>query len=350
MSLHASFRADIGLLDLELSVEVKAGELVAVLGPNGAGKTSLLRALAGLLPLTEGRVELDGEVLEDVDNNIFVPVRERSVGFVFQDYLLFPHLSVLENVAFGLRAHGWSRAKARASATEWLDDLGLGRHAHAKPDALSGGQSQRVALARALAIRPRLLLLDEPMAALDAGARVEMRRTLIDQLRRFDGTRLLVTHDPIEALTLADRVAVIEEGRLVQSGLPHELRTRPRSDYVANLVGVNLFHGRAAGDAVVLDSGERLAVAQSHHGDVLAVVHPRAVALYRERPAGTPRNVWQGIVAGVEPWHDRLRVRIEGDIPVVAEVTPAAASDLGLAEGVPVWASVKATEFEVYAA
>jgi molybdate transport system ATP-binding protein len=350
MSLTAHVRTDVGPLALDVGIEVATGELVTVLGPNGAGKTSLLRALAGLLPLREGRVVLDGDVLEDAKENVYVPVRNRSVGFVFQDYLLFPHLSVIENVAFGLRARGVSRNEARSSAMNWLEDMGLAAYSDSKPGNLSGGQAQRVALARALVTRPRLLLLDEPLAALDVTARAEMRRNMVTHLRNFEGARLLVTHDPIEALSLADRVLVIEGGRVVQTGHADELRNRPRSDYVANLVGVNFFRGRASGTSVVLAAGEEITLAETHHGDVLAVVHPRAVSLFKERPDGTPRNVWPGTVEGMEGIHDRVRVRVGGRVPIVAEVTPAAVSSLALAEGVSVWVSIKATEFEVFPA
>jgi molybdate transport system ATP-binding protein len=348
MSLEATFRTDIGSLDLDFSIGVRTGELVTLLGPNGSGKTTVLRSIAGLVPLTEGRVVLDGEVLEDTGVATYVPVEKRSIGFVFQDYLLFPHLSALENVAFGLRARGHARDAARAAAVEWLERMGLKEHSASKPHALSGGQAQRVALARALAIRPRLLLLDEPLAALDAGARAEIRRYLVMQLQAFGGTRMLVTHDPLEALTFADRVVVLENGKVVQSGPPHDLRERPRSSYVADLVGLNLFRGHARGHHVTLSPGEELTIAQSQAGDVFAVVHPRAVALYRERPEGTPRNVWPGVIDGMEGLDDRVRVRISGAVPVVAEVTRSAVSTLELAPGTRVWVSIKATEVTVY--
>jgi molybdate transport system ATP-binding protein len=348
VSLEAALRADLGSLQLEVDVSVGTGELVAVLGPNGAGKTTFLRAVAGLVPLTEGRVVLDGEILEDARAGVRVPVEKRSIGFVFQDYLLFPHLSALENIAFGLRARGSARAEARAAALNWLEQMGLGWHSDSRPGALSGGQAQRVALARALAIRPRLLLLDEPLAALDAGARVEMRRNLLAQLRAFEGTRILVTHDPIEALSLADRVVVIEDGGVAQCGSPDELRERPRTNYVANLVGANLFRGNARGHRVTLSTGGELTIAQSHTGAVFAVVHPRAVALYKQRPEGTPRNIWSGVIDGLEQFDDRVRVRVSGDVPVVAEITPSAVSALELAEGTNVWVSIKASELTVY--
>ena len=350
MSLEGSVQLTLGRLRLEAEVAVATGELVVLLGPNGAGKTTLLRALAGLVALERGRVVLDGAVLEDTAAGTWVPTERRPVGFVFQDYLLFPHLSALENVAFGLRARGLGRAEARRRAAAWLDRVGLAAHAGSRPRALSGGQAQRVALARAMVGQPRLLLLDEPLAALDAATRTELRRDLRRHLASFDGTRLLVTHDPLEALALADRLVVLEDGRVTQTGSPSEVSGRPRSRYVAELVGVNLYRGRAEGAAIELEGGGRLIAADGHRGQVFAAVHPRAVALHRHRPEGTPRNSWPGTADALEVIGDRVRVRMTGRVPIVAEVTPAAASELRLADGGPVWATVKATEVTVYPA
>jgi molybdate transport system ATP-binding protein len=340
MSLEARVGLALGRLELEAELAVATGELVVLLGPNGAGKTTLLRALAGLVALERGRVVLDGAVLEDTGDGAWVPTERRPVGFVFQDYLLFPHLSALENVAFGLRARGLGRAEARRRAAAWLDRVGLAAHAGARPRALSGGQAQRVALARAMVCEPRLLLLDEPLAALDAATRAEVRRDLRRQLASFDGTRLLVTHDPLEAMALADRLVVLEHGRVTQTGSPAEVSERPRSGYVAELVG----------GAVELAGGGRLIVTGDHRGAVFASVHPRAVALHRRVPEGTPRNVLAGTADSVDVVGDRVRVRIVGQVPIVAEVTPAAVGELHLADGGPVWASVKATEVTVYPA
>jgi molybdate transport system ATP-binding protein len=350
MSLEASVRVSVGDLAINVELEIATGELVVLLGPNGAGKTSLLRALAGLLPLEDGSVALDGEVLEAPGAGVRVPPERRPIGFVFQDYLLFPHMTVLENVAFGLRARGASRTDGRRVGAAWLERMDLARFASARPGALSGGQAQKVALARALVMRPRLLLLDEPLAALDAGTRLEMRRELVRELKEFEGTRLLVTHDPLEAMTLGDRLVVLEEGRVVQSGTPRELRERPRSDYVAGLVGLNLFRGSAAGGTVILNGGAELVAPGTGTGDVYAAVHPRAVALYKSKPEGSPRNVWQGTIAGLDLEGDRARVTVSGPVRVVAEVTRDAASDLRLTQGQLVWASIKATEIEVYPA
>jgi molybdate transport system ATP-binding protein len=350
MSLEARLRLTLGQLRLDVELAVGAGELVVLLGPNGAGKTTLLRALAGLVPLEDGRVVLDGVVLDDPAAGVHVPTERRPIGFVFQDYLLFPHLSALENVAFGLRARGLGRTEARRRAAGWLDRVGLAGQAGARPRALSGGQAQRVALARSMVADPRLLLLDEPLAALDAATRTALRRELRRHLASFDGSRLLVTHDPLEAIALADRLVVLEAGRITQAGTAEEVRRRPRSPYVAELVGVNLFQGRAGGGAIRLQGGGTLVAAGDHLGEVFAAVHPRAVALHRHRPEGTPRNVWAGTADTVEVVGDRVRVRVAGPVPVVAEVTPAAAAELRLADGGPVWATVKATEVAVYPA
>ena len=350
--LRAAVRVVRGDLVVDVDLAVGPGEVVALLGPNGAGKTTLLRAIAGLERLAAGSVTLDGVVLEDAATGVRVAPERRPVAMVFQDGRLFPHLSAADNVAFGLRTRGVARRQARARALEWLDRVGLPDRAGARPGALSGGQAQRVALARALAVEPRVLLLDEPLAALDATSRVEMRRELRRHLASFPGVRLLVTHDPLEAMAVADRLVVVEDGRVVQAGLPAELTARPRSRYVADLAGVNLFRGEASAGGVTLAGGFllRAADAAASGGAVLAVVHPRAVSLHPARPEGTPRNVWAGTVESVDPEGDRVRVRVGGPLPVVAEVTPAAVADLGLAPGSPVWAAVKAAEVAVYPA
>jgi len=350
VSLDAAVRVLVGTLELDMHVTIDEGEVVALLGPNGAGKTTLLQAIAGLVPISAGRVELDGKVLEDAATGLYLPTEKRSIGFVFQEYLLFPHLTVVENVAFGLRARGVGGSEARARAADWLERVDLAAYANAKPTELSGGQRQRVALARALAPDPRVLLLDEPLAALDVTARAAVRRDLKKHLASFRGIRLIVTHDPLEAAVLADRLIVIEQGRHVQTGTPVEVTEHPRSRYVADLVGVNLLRGKADHGAVRLADGTVVSAADAVAGEVFAVVHPRAVALHRMRPEGSPRNVWPGQVNGVELYGDRARVRVDGKLQLVAEVTPAALADLRLGEGGEVWMSFKATDVAVYAA
>jgi molybdate transport system ATP-binding protein len=350
MSLDAAVRLSLGVLDLQMELTIGEGEVVVLLGPNGAGKTTLLRAVAGLASFRAGHVRLDGEVLEDVATGEYVPTERRSIGVVFQDYLLFPHLSALDNVAFGLRSRGTGRRVAAEKARHWLDHVGLGSYTHAKPAELSGGQRQRVALARALAPDPRLLLLDEPLAALDVTTRAEVRRDLKHHLASFPGLRLVVTHDPLEAAALADRLVVMEEGRLVQTGTAAEVTERPRSRYVADLVGVNLLRGQADHGSVRIPGGPVVAAVGAESGDVFAVIHPRAVAVHRQRPEGSPRNVWPGRASGIELIGDRVRVRIDGEVRLVAEVTTAALKDLELDKGGVVWVSFKATDVGVYPA
>jgi molybdate transport system ATP-binding protein len=350
MSLDAQVRVRRGTFELAVDLAVSPGETVAVLGPNGSGKTTLLHALAGLVPLDAGRVALDGVVLEDPAAGTAVAAERRPVAVVFQDLLLFPHLSALDNVAFGARCHGRSRGEARRVARDWLGRMGLEDRARARPDALSGGQAQRVALARALAVEPRLLLLDEPLAAVDVQARAQLRRDLRRHLASFAGVRLLVTHDPLEAFALADGVIVLEHGRVVQRGTPADVTARPRSRWVADLAGVNLFRGHADGTRVALAGGGELVVAERLTGDVFAVIHPRAVALLRAVPEGTPRNVWRGAIEEVDSEGPIARIRVATTPPIVAEVTTAAVEALALAPGDEVWATVKATEIVLYPA
>ncbi|MDQ1449337.1 MAG: molybdate transport system ATP-binding protein [Actinomycetota bacterium] len=349
MSLDASVRVSLDDFSLEVELQVDDGEMLAVLGPNGSGKTTLLRTLSGLLPIDDGRISIDGRVVDDPAADTFIPAEERPVGFVFQDYLLFGHLGALDNVAFGLRERGSRRSAARARARTLLREVGVDVNPAARPGELSGGQAQRVALARALATEPTLLLLDEPLAALDVQTRVETRQLLRDVLARFAGARVLVTHDPIDAFTLADRLLIVENGRPVQQGRPDEVLNNPRSAYVAELAGVNLYRGRAAGDQIRV-GGEVVVAADAHDGDVLAIIPPHAVVLHRARPEGSARNVWPGTIIGIERTGGRVRVRVAGPMPIIAEVTAAAIGALGLTEGSEVWAAVKATEVDVHPA
>lgn len=345
--LEASVRLQRGSLDLDVAVTAAPGEVVGVLGPNGAGKSSLLDALAGVVR-HDGAVVLDGVVLDGP--GVHVPAERRRIGVVHQDLLLFPHLTALGNVAYGLRSRGVPRREARARARTWLERVGLADFASARPAALSGGQAQRVALARALATDPALLLLDEPLSALDVDARDATRRVLRRHLDAFRGPCLVVTHDPLDAITLADRLVVVEDGRVTSEGTVAEITSRPRTPWVARLVGVNLFRGRAAGHRLTLPSGATLTTASEAAGDAFAIVHPHAVALHRRRPEGSPRNVWRARVAAVDRHGDRVRVRLDGQVPLVAEVTPAAVAALDLADGGDVWVAVKATEVDVYPA
>jgi molybdate transport system ATP-binding protein len=355
--LVADIVVDVGAFTVQVSLAVAPGEVTCVLGPNGAGKTTLLRALAGLAPITSGRIVLDGDVLDDPAAGVFRPAHRRPVGVVFQDYLLFPHLSARDNVAFGLRARERTgRRRARQIADGWLDRFGLADHAGRRPGQLSGGQAQRVALARALAPVPRLLLLDEPLAALDVATRSDVRAHLARTLAAAPTPVLLVTHDPLDAMILADRIVILEAGRIVQEGPAAEVARRPRTRYVARLVGLNLYAGTASGDLVTLDGGGQLHVPADSPPPgqgtaVLVAIRPTAVAVYTgQPPQGSPRNVLAGPVETLEPFGDRVRVSIASEPPIHADITAAALADLRLAPGTPVWATIKATDLTVYPA
>ncbi|GGY54573.1 ABC transporter permease [Streptomyces omiyaensis] len=328
-----------------LALDAAPGTTIAVVGPNGAGKTTLLRALLGLTPRAHAELRLGDE---DVTA---LPPHRRRVAWVPQDGALFPHLSALANTAYGLRAQGVPRAEARREAQGWLDRLGVGGLGHRRPAQLSGGQAQRVALARALAARPRLLVLDEPLAALDQTTRAHVRHTLRTHLAGFGGVCLIVTHDPVEAVSLADRVLVLQDGRALQDAAPAEVTRHPRSPWVARMLGRNAWPGTATPDGLALDGGGVLVAAEPPPPGTpaLAIVAPEAVSLHRERPAGSPRNVWPGTVREITTSGSRLRVLVTSEEApdLVAEITPQAAAELGLADGVPVWSSVKATETTV---
>jgi molybdate transport system ATP-binding protein len=347
MSLSAHVVVQRGALSLDVEIQVADGEVLAVLGPNGAGKSTLLRVLAGLLPPDGGSVVLDGS--EVWDGAEHVPAHRRPLGMVFQDHLLFPHLSVTENVAFGLRTRGVGKALARTTADAWLARVGLEGLGGRRPGQLSGGQAQRAALARALVGDPRVLLLDEPLSALDARTRLTVRAELRRHLAEFAGSTVLVTHDPVDAMALADRVVVVEDGRVVQAGTPAEVNRHPRTDYVARLVGLSLLPGTGAGRSVRLDNGGEVAVAEEASGPVFAAVRPESVALYLARPDGSPRNVWPATLVGATPHGATVRCELAGEVPLVADVTATAFAELGLVPGAPVWATVKASEVAVYA-
>jgi molybdate transport system ATP-binding protein len=339
-----------GGFTLRAAVTVAPGEVLAVLGPNGAGKSTLLAAVAGLTPLSGGRIRLDGVTLDDADSGTFVEAAHRPVGFVFQDHRLFPHLSVLDNVAFSPRVRGLGRASSRAVAVEWLERLGLAELARRRPGDLSGGQAQRVALGRALAGDPALLLLDEPLSALDARTRLDVQGELKRHLADFTGPSLLVTHDPLEALVLADRLLVLEHGRVVQEGTPAEVARRPATEYVARLVGLNLYPGTADGARVVLDGGGAFVVPDhDERGQVLVALRPSAVVVSTSAPVvSSVRNTWPATITGLTLLTDRVRLDLEGEPSALVDVTPAAVAELGLDAGQRVWLSAKATELEVY--
>ena len=300
--IDVAVRLTRGALDLDARLTAEPGDVVALVGPNGAGKSTLLRAVAD----------------------------QTDAGLVFQDRLLFPTMTALDNVAFGL--HPLRRKEARRQAAEWLARFDLSDVAGLKPHALSGGQAARVALARALARQPTVLLLDEPFAGVDVAARVDVRRA-VRQAAAPDRVTVLVTHEPVDVLALATKVVVLENGRITQTGTVDDVRTRPRSPWAARMAGLNLL---PAHQVTATGTGE------------FAVIHPRSVTLSKDRPATSARNAWAGAVTDVDFEGDRVRVRIHGDVDLVAEITPSAVEDLGIAEGTPLWASVKATEVDVY--
>jgi molybdate transport system ATP-binding protein len=333
-SLHLRIAHDLRSFRLELELDV-GSETVALAGPSGAGKTTVLRAIAGLVSPDEARIECSGEVWFDSDRDHDLPPEERSVGLVFQEYALFPHLTVEQNVAYG----------GRARARELVERLGLGALADLRPDSLSGGERQRVALARALARQPKVLLLDEPLAALDAQTRTSVRGELREHLRALRLPTVLVTHDYADAAALADRIAVMVEGRIVQLGKAAELIAAPASTFVADFTGGNLLSGRARAGRdglteVLLADGTRLLSTDRAEGDVGAVVYPWEIAVARSAPADSTQNHVHATVVSLVPVGNRVRVRVG---PLTAEITAASAERLGLQPGDTVVASFKAT-------
>lgn len=338
-------------LDARLSAQ--AGSVTAVLGPNGAGKSTLLRALAGLVPIDRGRICLGDRVVDEPERRLWVPAERREIGVVFQDYRLFPTMTVRDNVAFAAMARGRSREAARADADQWLARFEMTAFADRRPARLSGGQAQRVALVRALAAGPELLLLDEPLAALDVAMRGVTREELRSYVRAFAGPTLLVTHDPLDALLLADQVVVIEGGRVTQRADPVTIASRPATAYVAGLSGLNHYRGRLEDGAVRLEHGGTLiaATVPADALDVLIALSPSAITVHSQEPsAGSARNTWPGRVRGIQQLGDRVRLDVAGAPDAVVDVTAAAVTALHLSPGSEVWLSAKATEVTAYPA
>jgi molybdate transport system ATP-binding protein len=332
-TLSTDFSLALRSFELRLALEVE--RTVALVGPSGAGKSTILRVIAGLTRPDSGRVALDGDVWLDVARRVDRKPDERRVGLVFQEYALFPHLSVQANVAYG--------GKERAG--ELLERFAISHLARTRPDELSGGERQRVALARAIARDPGVLLLDEPLAALDAHTKADVRVELQELLRELELPTLIVTHDYEDAAALADTVGVIVEGDLRQLGSPRELVARPRDPFVAALTGANLLHGLAAPGEngltnVRLESGELVYSTDPGDGNVGVVVYPWDVSVGRVHADDSAMNLLRGEIASVVHLGNRVRVRVG---PLTAEVTAASAERLELARGGPAFVSFKAT-------
>ncbi|GAA4486628.1 ATP-binding cassette domain-containing protein [Rhodococcus olei] len=336
------------------------GEVLAVLGPNGAGKSTLLGLIAGLLRPDDGIVTVGGRTLTDTGSGVFVPPHDRGVALLSQQALLFPHMTAAANVAFAPRSRGLSRSASRQVAAHWLRQVDAEDLAARRPSQLSGGQAQRIAIARALAAEPRLLLLDEPMAALDIAVTPALRGLLRRILREQRRTAVIVTHDLLDALALADRVIVVESGRVVESGHVRDVLAAPRSAFAARIAGVNLVGGTMAGPGVletswgVTVSGSVDAGGPAAGGSGVALFAPSAVAVHTEAPHASPRNVFEVTIAELETHGAAIRVHAEanpdGSTGPVADVTPAAVAELDLAPGRRVWFAVKAQEVSLHPA
>lgn len=334
---------------LDIRLTLAPGEKVAVLGPNGAGKSTLLGVVGGLVRPDRGQARLDGQVLFDIDDTVstWTPPYARGTALLAQDALLFPHLSARENVEFGPRSAGRTRRQARATAQRWLAEVDAATLADRRPGQLSGGQAQRVAIARALATEPRLLVLDEPMAALDVTTAAAVRRLLRRVLA--DRTALVATHDVLDALLLADRVIVLEDGRIVEDGPAAAVLARPRSRFGARIAGLNVVAGPVVDGAVRGPDGT--IVRGMPDGPLVdgeqavAVFHPSTVGVFTSEPVGSPRTVVSATVRDLEPRGAQVRVTTDR---FGADVTPAAVAELGLMPGRRVYLAVKASEVAVY--
>ena len=341
-----------GGLELDAALEVGAGCTLALVGESGAGKTSLLRGLAGIDRVDSGSIAVGGSTWLDTARRIDLAPDRRNLGWVGQEPALFPHLSALDNVAFGLRASGAAAGRARAKALALMDELGIAALGPSRPHDLSGGERQRVALARALVLEPALLLLDEPFSALDPGTRRGMRGLLKAALLAHRPITICVTHSPMEALALGERIAVMEGGRIVQEGTAGDLLRRPRSSVVAEFLGLNFHRGTIAArheDGLVdvrTAAGAIAAVDPGGDGEVFVAISPREIVLSLERPAGSARNIFEGPISEIAPEPpagERVRVAIASAPPLVAELTRSAVADLGLVPGGRVFAAFKAT-------
>jgi molybdate transport system ATP-binding protein len=379
--LIAALDTHLNTFHLDLSFSAETGRTTVLLGESGAGKSTVLRLLAGLLYPQRGHISLEGVTYFDSERHIAISPQERPFGYVFQDYTLFPHLNVFENVAFGLRAQHLPRQVVRERVSQGLEQVHLIGFDQRRPSQLSGGQQQRVAIARALALRPQLLLLDEPLAALDVQTRREVRQELRQILSTAGITTVMVTHQYLEALLFGYHIMVLEQGRVIQQGSQHDLMQYPRSSYVAELVGMNFFRGRvlqcetSALCTIQLqrngEPGIEVSAALEEHAqatnmpglgdEAYVLVDPRSITLYQSLPDSSARNIFHGKIVqllhlgagtGNGSKHDgRVRVSIHIDDsapPLIAEITEASAARMELSEGKGIYATFKATEARAY--
>lgn len=326
-------------LTLDVELQLQHGEVIAVLGPNGAGKTSLLHALLGWLELESGWIMVDGEVIDSPDTDSYVPPQHRPFGMVFQDGLLFPHMSVEKNILFGAGKDFNLKPLAESlQANELLAKF---------PSELSAGERQRAAIARSLAARPKVLFLDEPFSALDIQGKRRGRSLLKEALAIEVSGCLMVTHDLVDAFTLADRVMIIEGGKLTQFDVPDRIRSRPGSEWIADLVGWNYYEGIGEGSVVTLPHGTTIFTAQDDlDGPTSISINPASVSIFKSQPSGSPRNSWLSSIQNIEILDGRARVSLVGEIDICADITTAAANELRQSISSEVWVSVKATEVD----
>lgn len=348
--MRFDFRAVLESRGFEVTFEMEAGQTLAVLGPNGAGKSTLFSIIAGLLRPDSGRARLGERILFDTDpgTRAWLAPHERGTALLAQEPLLFPHLNALENVAFGPRSKGSSVSSARGTARRWLAATDTASLAARRPGELSGGQAQRVAVARALAAGPELLLLDEPMAALDIHAAPLMRRLLKSVLAQRSA--IIITHDVLDALMLADRVVVLENGRITESGSTREVLNKPRSRFAAGLAGLNLLGGTVCAGGIETGYGLLTGATEGElaPGDLAAAAfRPSEVSVYLDPPHGSPRNMLRAVITEIEPHGDAIRIRA-GDL--AADITPSALADLGLNPGLEAHFAIKATSVTIYGA
>ena len=352
MTLRVDIAARVSTFSVACDFQVEAGTTVALVGASGAGKTSVLRAIAGLLRPLRGQIACDEDVWFDAQRDIFIPPQQRDCAMVFAGYALFGHMSALENAAFGLRASGHASGAVLQRAQDSLEFAGVGSLAARKAGSLSSGEAQRVAIARALAMQPRVLLLDEPLSAIDVERRAPVRETLRRIIAQAGIAAVLVTHDPVEAMLFSEALVVMEAGAIVQRGTPDDLREHPQSSYVAAFAGVNLYRGVARpldGDISAVDiDGATLTVLGRLSGAVALVIDPDAVVLSRSRSESSARNALYGPVAQLVPDGASVRVSIASKPPIVARLTKRSVEELELAPGTPIYAIFKASEIRMH--